>query len=598
MRFLKKLAVCFVPVFWACINIPDVEVIPEQPDSGTSTPTVSLTLSRTVTNSDVVVRAFVMGVVPDRVELLVNGVVTAQLTPPHELRWSTHALDEGTHAFAVQAAVGERTFVSDATSLVVDRTGPRLVQQTPLPGARTVSVRQTIHAVFSEALDPATVTAEAVALVADGTELSAVPRLSPDGTSLELQLEEALPVDTVMRVSLGASLTDLAGNLVVLPGETWEWTVPGYLPQGDAVSGASEELETARFASLAVDADDQPVVAYINGSLRQELGVYVKRWNGSSWQPLGEVLGVSGHSTYLGNSTLRIHDGRAPLVAWLQAVSGSPISVHVRRWEHGVWNVVGAPVNPLMDPASVDIFAFESNAGGAMAMALRESWGGQSQVSVWHWDGSAWAGLGGALKVNPTWLVTGLSLMLDAAGHPVVLWSESGPDQNTQVYIQRWNGTGWDALFPPSSGLPRAVALDGSGSLLRAGASLNSDGALDVLVFRFDGSSWVRMGNRVGGLFPGATDTGVSRLGIDKEGNAVVLLGEPEAAGEPEVSYAQRWNGTAWSPVGGLLRPQPGGVPVYSLLAMDGQGQPVLGRIEATDGDLNRTHLYVYRPNN
>nr|WP_163782993.1 Ig-like domain-containing protein [Myxococcus vastator] len=531
-------------------------------------------------------------------ELLVNGVVVAQLAPPHELRWSTHALDEGTHTFAVKAAVGERTFVSEAKSLVVDRTAPRLVQQMPLPGTRTVSVRQTIQAVFSEALDPGTVTLDSVALLSDGSEIAAVPRLSSDGASLELELEEALPVDTVMSVRLAASLTDLAGNAVALPAEAWEWTAPGYLSLGAAVSSAPEELETAQFASLAVDADEQPVVAYVNGSIRQLLGVYVKRWNGSSWQPVGEVLGESGYGAYVSNATLRIPNGHAPLVAWLQSVSGSPISAHVRRWENGAWNAVGAPVTPLMESASVDFFAFDANAGGVMAMALREYRGGQSQVSVWHWDGVAWAALGGALKVNPTWLVNGVALMLDTTGRPVVLWGETGPDQNAQVYIQRWNGTGWEFQVPPLTGLFRGVALDASDSLIRVGAAQNSDGALDALVFRFDGSSWVRMGNRVGGLFPGTTDTVISMLGIDKGGDTVVLLSEPEFAGEPEVSYVQRWDGAAWSPVGGLLRPQPGRVPLYSRVAMNELGQSVLARIEAIGGDFNHTHLYVYRSNN
>ncbi|ATB44954.1 hypothetical protein MYMAC_000537 [Corallococcus macrosporus DSM 14697] len=495
--------------------------------------------------------------------------------------------------------MGGRTFVSEARSLVVDRTAPRLVQQMPLPGTRSVSVWQPIQAVFSEALEPGTVTSESVALLSDGAEIAAVPRLSPDGASLELIVEGALPVDTVVSVEFATSLTDLAGNAVVQPAEAWEWTAPGYLPLGGAVSRAPEEYETARFVSLSVDADDQPVVAYVNGSVRELLGVYVKRWDGSSWQPMGEVLGESEYGAYIANSILKTPDGRAPLVAWLQSVSGSPVSAHVRRWENGAWTAVGAPVNPLMESAGVGSFAFEANADGAMVMAFREYWGGQSQVSVWQWNGSAWAVLGGALKVNPTWSVNGLSLMLDTAGRPVVLWGETGPDQNTQVYIQRWNGTGWDTQAPPLTGLPRATALDGSDSLIRVGASLNSDGALDVLAFRFDGSSWVRMGSHVvGGLFPGRTDTGVSQLRIDKQGNMVALLVEPELADGPALSYVQRWDGAAWKPVGGLLRPRPDGVPQYSRLAMNDLGEPILARIEAIAGDFNRTHLYVYRPNN
>ncbi|SDD49416.1 Ig-like domain-containing protein [Myxococcus virescens] len=608
MRFIRLLSVWFCSLLWACINVPEVDVVPQTPDAGpaadagVSTPTVMLELSRTVTNRDVWVRASVSGDAPDAVELFVDGNSVALLPPPrYELRWSTEALDEGIHSFAARGTIGELRIMSDASTLTVDRTAPRLVSQTPLPGAQTALVRHPIQAVFSEPIEPASVTTDSVKLWSNGSEVPAELQLSPERTSLTLRPLGAVPVDTVMSVTLTESVTDVAGNAFAAPVASWEWTFPAYLSMGGGLAADPAGYSNVYTPSLGFDAAGDPIVAFVDGARPGNWGVHVKRWNGTLWEPLGEVLDANDGETFVHSYVLQISPEGDPVVAWTEGTEAGYINVHVRRWSGSQWAAVGGPVETRLSQGIIEMFQFKANARGDMAMAFREKNSNQeSQISVLTWGGSAWAPIGGALKVDPTWEVSNVGLLLDVSGRPIVVWSESNPGWSvSKTYIQRWNGGAWESLVTPIDGPHRRYGLDGDGNLVRAVAYMDIHGAQAGGVQRFDeAQGWVNLGAPAGGLFPGATDALIGGLGVDTQGRLVALLGEPEIADGPWVTYLRRWDGVAWGPLGGLLRPLPGRVPVgHGVVALDAHDQPVLARIEAAEGTPSQHHLYVYRAN-
>ncbi|MFP2960717.1 Ig-like domain-containing protein [Myxococcus sp. 1LA] len=608
MRYLNILAVSIIPFFWACINVPEVDVVPEMPDAGavadagSSTPAVTLELSRTVTNRDVVVRASVSGDVPDSVELFVDGNSVALLPPPrYELRWSMESLDEGTHSFAARVTFGDLRIMSDASTLTVDRKAPRLVSQAPLPGAQTALVRHPIQAVFSEPIEPASVTTDSVKLWSNGSEVPVELLLSPERTSLTLRPLGSVPVDTVMSVTLTESVTDVAGNALAAPVASWEWTYPAYLSMGGSLAADPSGYSNVYSPSLGFNATGDPVVAFIDGATPGDWGVHVKRWNGNFWEPLGEVLDANDGETFVHAYMLQTSPEGDPVVAWAEGTEAGYTNVHVRRWAGSQWTAVGGPVETRLSQGFIEMFQFKVNARGDMAMAFREkNLNQESQVSVLTWRGSAWEPLGEALKVDPTWEVSNVGLLLDAPGRPIVVWSESNPGWSvSKTYIQRWNGGAWESLVMPIDGPYRRYSLDGDDNLVRVVTYSEFQGAQAGVVLRFDGAQgWVRLGEFAGGLFPGDTDALIGELGVDTQGRLVALLGEPEIADGPWVTYLRRWDGVAWGPLGGLLRPLPGRVPSgHSIVALDTQDQPVLARIEAAEDNPGLRYLYVYRAN-
>ncbi|NVJ17486.1 Ig-like domain-containing protein [Myxococcus sp. AM010] len=555
-----------------------------------------------MTNGDVGVRASVTGDAPDAVELFIDGNPVALLPPPrYELRWSTQALDEGTHSFAARVTIGERRLMSDASTLTVDRKAPRLLLQSPLPGTQTALVRHPIQAVFSEPIEPGSVTTESVKLWSNGIEVPVELLLSAERTSLTLRPLDAVPVDTTMSVTLTDSVADVAGNALVGPVDSWDWTYPAYLSMGGGLVAEPAEYPTVYFPSLAFDATGSSIVSFVSGARPGNWGVHVRRWNGTSWERLGDVLDANGGETYVYSYVLQSSPDGNPVVAWTEGTAAGYVNVHVRHWSGSQWTLVGRPVEARLSQGIIEILQFKANARGDMAMAFREKKSNQeSQVSVLAWGGTDWVPLGGALKVDAAWNVSHVELMLDAQGRPIVVWAESNPGGiDTKTYIHRWNGGAWESLVTPTNGLLRGHGLDGEDNLIQVVTYSDMHGARAGGVQRLDGTEWARLGTHAGGLFPGATDALIGGLSVDVQGRLLAVLGEPEIADGPWVSYVRRWDGVAWGPLGGLLRPVPGRVPVgHSVVALDAQGQLVLARIEESEGTPGQSYLYVYRSNN
>jgi hypothetical protein len=620
MRYLKTVAVLVV-LSGACIDLPEIQQVPETPDAGepgehtgdsgippdasvpdsgtpdAGAPTLAVTLetSRAITNADVQVRAQVIGPPPDEVELMADGVAVAVLAPPYELRWNTQSLDEGTHVLSVRASLGERDFTSEARPLVVDRTPPRLTSQVPSTGAQAVSVHQTIQATFSEPLDPATVSAETVVLRTAAGVLAADVVLTPEGHSLVVQPDVLLPADSTLQVQLAGTLADLAGNTLEALPQEWEWKVPGYLPLGAPLSANATDGSEAQHPSLKIDGAGRPVVAWLDATQLEPYGVHVRRWNGTSWEPLGAALSISVGSTSNGCSLMFDGEGR-PLVVWDEQSASGGVSVRIRRWNGSTWEPLGTSDVLLPQPLGADFIIFAGDGQGQLVAALREFNQGATSVSVWRWDGRTWARLGSSLKVDSARGVSSLRMALDPAGNPFVSWSESDLGGNLGAYMRHWNGSAWTSIPMPAQSHAVALIVDDTGApVFNVGAW---DGAaLSVQLRRWNGSSWATLGSPINS-YPGATESAVAALQLDAQRKLVVLIGEPETSGGPPVYSVRQWDGGAWTSVGSPLRVNPGSAQQgVTSLALDSTGQPMLARIEYALGVPGKRRLHVYRAN-
>jgi hypothetical protein len=623
MRYPRTLAVLVCLFSWACINVPEVQQVADNPDAGepdapiadsgtppdsgtqpdASTPDsgipdlkVRLLISRSITNGDVQLSVTVTGPAPEEVELLVDGETVATLTAPYELRWSTRLISEGTHELSARVTLEGHRFTSEPRHLVVDRTRPRLLSESPLTGAQTVSVHQPIQAGFSEPLDPATVNAESVTLLSGTGVVAAEVVLAPEGTSLTLRPASPLTADTTLRVSLGSTVADLAGNAVQALPRDWEWTVPGYLPLGAPLSASPGENPDARSPSLQIDGSGQPVVAWLDGTSLEPYGIRARRWTGDGWEQLGGVLTASSGNRSGSFCSLEVDgDGRL-FVAWDELSSSGATSLRVRRWNGTTWDAVGAPVVPLLQQAVADLIVFRANGQGQLALAFRESSPSSQQVTVWRWNGSAWGVLGGALKVNSTWSIAAVRLGIDAAGTPTVVWSEQEVSGNHASYMRRWNGSVWEVISLPAQAEHEALIVEDSGAPVLDAPAWNGT-ARSAQLLRWNGSSWAAIGNPIS-QYPGATHSGVVALSSDAQGRLMALVAEAEVAGGAAVFYVRRWNAGAWEPVGSVYRHSPGLSPMGAvLLAVDSAGQPVLAQAKQLETESQRRRVYVYRPN-
>ncbi|NOJ56452.1 Ig-like domain-containing protein [Myxococcus xanthus] len=607
MNSIRVWAVCLSSLFWACINVPGIEIVPESPDAGPPSQDVTLTLSRAATNGDVDVRVSVAELAPESVELLVDGVPTATLPQPsYELRWSTRDLDEGQYIITARASIGDRVYVSAANTLFVDRTAPWVVTQSPRSGDRDVSVHAPIQAVFSEAVEPSTVNAESIRLLVNQSDITAGVRLSADGMTVTLTPATQIPVDSNVSVTIAPSVTDVAGNALDVTALDWEWAIPRHLHYGGALSAGTVEASNVSKFSFVLDGNGNPVVAFVDGDSPSEHGVYVMRWTGAAWEQLGEVLGASAAESIIMACSLQISPGGEFLVAWSVETSDGTPSVHVRRWSGGGWSAVGAPVTATYLEARFGSFDFVVDSRGGRWLVVHEFIeGNSSSISTWLWDGESWERVKHVLTVNHHLEMASLNLMVDSADRPALFWAlHSSRGGGMELHSRRWAETHWveSDWIPSGGGIPIASALDGADRLVLAGSSQDvvAGAGFRPIVGRFvPGGGWQLLGPVIEGMYPGETNATAEVLELDHDGQLVALISEPEIAGGPVNHYVRRWDESSWAPMGTPLLPRPGATPVGpAQFFMTGPEQWVLARIEESAGTPSRRHLYVYRPNN
>ena len=110
---------------------------------------------------------------------------------------------------------------SAARTITVDTVDPTVTDRSPLADATGVAVDVTVSAELSEALDPATVSATSVTLVAGLTAVPASVDYDELTDTISLNPDADLEPGTTYTVSLGTTIEDLAGN--ALSATSWDF---------------------------------------------------------------------------------------------------------------------------------------------------------------------------------------------------------------------------------------------------------------------------------------------------------------------------------------------------------------------------------------
>ena len=192
---------------------------------------------------------------------------------------------------------------------------------------------------------------------------------------------------------------------------------------------------------------------------------------------------------------------------------------------------------------------------------------------VARWNGRSWSKLGSGMN-NP---VTALASFDDdgPGPHPAALYAGGAFTTAGGVaasHVARWNGTAWSPLGSGTDLTVYAMAVyddDGAGphlpALIVAGSFTTAGGVVANRIAKWDGSSWSPLGNGIGDV--------VEALAVfDEDGDgpglpALFAGGSFTTAGGGVASHVARWDGSAWSPVGGGMDGN-----VWALTVFDGDG--------------------------
>jgi hypothetical protein len=447
------------------------------------------------------------------VQLVGDGVLITTLSaPPYMFTWDTTGVAEGNHQIVAQAAVGGQIVASAPVTIVVDRTPPSIVSKSPGSGADNVSLSDPFQVVFSEALEPSSVTGGAVGLTLGSTLVGSTVTLGTDGKTIGVAIpaRSSLALPGTMTEMVGASIRDLAGN--AFPGASWSFAVPLWVDLG-SVAGANPVM--------VLDPSGAPVVMTNSGTF--QIARYL---GGTSWDtsiPSPQTAGTTITASFAIGSAGEIY------LAWTE--SSSP-PVHVARWTGTAWDrSYGTLLTSASASAAGPNIAL-TRTGQPVVRWVEPVNMGRGPGFVSRWNGSSWTPYAGAPDDYSG------PVVLDGSDLPIVLAGNR---------LSRWTGSSWTS--PQGTGV-YGLAVNSTDDGI--GLEVDSNGTIQPLALSKAGV----LSNYVPGL------AGESVQSIGFFGIAIDNLDEPVIAwssyfGGTAPSYAQvhvaRWTGAKWDQGFGVL---------------------------------------------
>ncbi|MBM4093016.1 MAG: hypothetical protein FJ276_26950, partial [Planctomycetes bacterium] len=407
-----------------------------------------------------------------------------------------------------------------------------------------------------------------------------------------------------------------------------EWPTAGTgtwdeMPAGSASGGGiSNNAGASASPVVGVSASLGPIAAWRDDTPGNQ-EIYVLRWNGSAWVELGSGSasggGISANSGGSASPSIVIGVDGYPVVAWGDATPGQS-EIYVKRWDGSAWVEMGA--------SSASGGGISNNAGNSYrpslapgpdnnpVIAWQDESGGDSEIYVKRWDGSAWVEMGsgsasgGGISAN-----SGASqqpcLRRGADGTLVVAWDDaSGGD--TEIYVRRWDsgssswvemgvssasGGGISNNAGSSSGVSAAVAADGKPVVAWQDTS---GGNTEVYVLRWDGSAWVELGAGSasgGGISANSGTSERTFIALAADGNPIVGWRDTTGNSGGDI-YIKRWNGSEWgefpagSASGAGISANAAGSSFSPCIANDSDGSPLVAWQDSARGDYE---IYVRR---
>ena len=213
--------------------------------------------------------------------------------------------------------------------------------------------------------------------------------------------------------------------------------------------------------AIAVDPEGRVIVAWRQRT-QGNPAVWLQRWNGKVWEPLGESARGRGVSRSVGDATnpsLAVDSAGRPALAWEDLTAGNS-EIYFRRWNGADWEEAagsgsGTGVSATITGLSVaPTLAIDSQ--GAPLIAWEEHYGSKSDVYVRRLEsGKRWVNLGPQAGFigfpKKIFLSTSPSMVLDNSGNPAIAY-EDDSSHLQQIYLRRWQGGQWKEVGASANG--------------------------------------------------------------------------------------------------------------------------------------------------
>jgi hypothetical protein len=234
-------------------------------------------------------------------------------------------------------------------------------------------------------------------------------------------------------------------------------------------------------------------------------------------------------------------DGSGPELyassVWLVG-TGPPLA----RWNGQRWQALTSGMPPLQQVGSLRVF--NDGTGDGLYIVVLPWPSPPLGWTLMRWSASEWVPANPGFGGEAGWPV----ITIATPSGPMTYGGRAVPGNSHQNVVVRWTGASWVTIGTPDLYVVRMAAYDdGSGPQLHVAGVFNHISGTPVQnIAKWDGSSWHPMGS-------GVTWAGGPRdLTVHNDGSGPGLyVADVLTAGGQPVNRIAKWNGQAWSDVGG-----------------------------------------------
>ncbi len=234
-----------------------------------------------------------------------------------------------------------------------------------------------------------------------------------------------------------------------LSGASWVEASPGSA-SGGGISN-TPGYSYSYYPYIAFAADGTAYAAWIDdGWHNYDYDIYVRRLISGVWQEVGagsaSGTGISPPADGSSYPSLVLAPDGTPYVGWHDQASGVD-QIYVKRWNGTAWEAAGSGAasggGVSNTPGAARLAALAMHPNGQPYVAWQDTAGGDEDVYVRRFDGTAWVEVGagsasgGGISRN-SGVSTSPSLAIAPDGTVYAIWTDDSSG-NSEIYARRWS---------------------------------------------------------------------------------------------------------------------------------------------------------------
>ena len=305
---------------------------------------------------------------------------------------------------------------------------------------------------------------------------------------------------------------------------------------------------------------DGTIVAVGHPNNNQNTGrTRIFRWDDTKWNQLGSGIDGEVIGNQAGYSVSLSDDGTTVAVGGPYGIGNDSGRTRIYRWGGTDWVQLGSGIDGNLWGENSGYSISLSDDGDTIAVGSPGYNFGLTQIGrvrIFRWGGTSWDKLGSDIDGEAAEDAAGQSVSLSGSGNTVAVGGTGGNQYTGRVRIFRWDGTSWNKLGSnidgdaAGDGGGHSVSLSDDGNTVAVGSPYNSQDTGRVRIFKLNGTNWAQLGSSIDGEATG--DWAGFSVSLSDDGNTVAVASPFNnlSTGRTRIF---RWSGTSWNQLGSSI---------------------------------------------